>query len=88
MLVLAGCEESPTHFTIPEIHAKSILWGEGTAEKPSFTIMGDPDLFGIRLSWPGSTLLIYRNILFFWKHIITGTYLVNSNEYPITITAL
>jgi len=59
-LVLAGCEESPTHFTIPEIHAKSILWGEGTAEKPSFTIMGDPDLFGIRLSWPGSTSVILQ----------------------------
>ncbi len=36
----------------------------------------------------GLLLLFYRNILFFWKHIITGTYLVNSNEYPITITAL
>lgn len=89
VLVLAGCEEKPTYLSISELRAMSFLWGEDTADKPSFTIMGDPDIFGIRLSWSDSTPIHYSTEAFtFSGNVITGTYIVDSVEYQITITAI
>ena len=89
VLLLAGCEEKPTYLTIPELRAMSILWGEGTANKPSFTIYGDPDIYGASLSWSDSGTSDFSLSDFsFSENVITGKYLVNTKEYSITIAAM
>lgn len=87
LMLLSGCEEQPSRLDIEGIYAKSIIWGEETAQKPKvvFNRERNSPLFGMHVSWIDTEEHNYSiAIESYTGNTITGTYM--DEELPITIT--